>query len=86
MNLSAILVVTRPEEIDRACEVLEERPGVEVHHVHRETGRLIITQEAETIDDEVDGLGRIQELPFVILAEMVEHHFAPESPIVGDEP
>jgi len=58
---------------------LDALPGLDVHHVDPPTGRLIITQEAPTVDDEVAGLRRIQSLPGVILAELVLHHIAEES-------
>jgi nitrate reductase NapD len=75
MNLSAILVITAPSEIAATIGQLEELPGVEAHHSDPATGRIIVTLEAPTVRDEVDGLKRIQDLPRVVMAEMVEHHF-----------
>ena len=75
MNVSAILVVVPVAEIDAAIEALGALPGVEVHHTDRATGRLIVTQEANTVHEEVDGLARIKRLPRIILAELVHHHF-----------
>ena len=75
MNVSGILVVVPAAETDRSIEKLAALPGVDVHHVDPATGRIIVTQEAESIDDEVGGLKRIKALSGVILAEMVHHHF-----------
>lgn len=76
MNLSALLVIVSPTTVDSMVRRLGAEPGLEVHHVDRATGRLLVLQEAPTIDEEIAGVRRLQALPEVILAEMVEHHFA----------
>ncbi len=88
MNLSAILVVVPPEHLDPTAQRLGTLDGVTVHHTDPATGRMIVVQEAETIDREVEGLQRIQALPHIILAELVEHHFEDDAEIneVGDIP
>jgi nitrate reductase NapD len=75
MNISGILVVTAPDNMDATVERLQQMEGIDVHHTDAPTGRIIITQEAETIHDEVDGLKKIRTLPGIILAEMSYHHF-----------
>ena len=75
MNISGILVIVTPELVDSTIETLNAMEGIDVHHVERPTGRIIITQEAESIHDEVDGLKRIRALPGITLAEMSYHNF-----------
>ncbi len=75
MNISGILVVTTPEHTSNVIERLQELDGIDVHHVDAASGRIVITQEAETINDEVAGLKRIRALPHIILAEMSYHNF-----------
>lgn len=75
MNLSAILVIVAPNEFDATTTQLNQLSGVETHHSDPATGRVIVTLEAPTIRDEVDGLKRIQDMQHVIMAEMVEHYF-----------
>jgi nitrate reductase NapD len=75
MNVSGILVVVPPEYVDASIGTLGHLNGVEVHQCDTETGRIVVTQEAETVQAEVDGLKRIKALPHVILAEMVYHCF-----------
>jgi len=75
MNVSGILVVTSVECLDQTAEALNALPGVEVHHTDAVTGRLVVTQEAASVHEEMDGLKRIKALPHIILAEMVHHHF-----------
>ena len=76
MNISGILVVTTPPKIDALIDDLNALPGIEVRHVDRDTSKLIVVQEAESIHDEVDGIKKIKKLPGVVLADMVNHYFA----------
>ena len=75
MNVSGILVVTSVERLDETATALSALPGVEVHHTDPAGGRLVITQEASSVHEEMDGLKRIKALPHIVLAEMVHHHF-----------
>jgi nitrate reductase NapD len=75
MNISGILVVTPADRIQETMAALSALPGVDVHHTEPETGRIVVTQEADSVHAEVDGLKRIKALPHIILAEMVHHHF-----------
>ena len=79
MNLSAIVVLTRPERVERLARRVAELPGFEVHHEDPATGRFIVIQEATDIEAEVEGLRRLQRLPGVVAAELVEHHFPDEA-------
>ena len=81
MNVSGVLVVAPADRLDAVGGALSLIAGVDVHHVHAETGRLVATIEAETVDEEVQILRRIKTLDGVILAEMVHHHFE-DNPVV----
>jgi periplasmic nitrate reductase NapD len=83
MNVSGILIVVRPDALDECENALRALPGIDVHYRDADTGRLVVTQEAESVGAEVDGLRRIQGLPKVIFAEMVYHYFAEDSEIAG---
>lgn len=76
MNLSGILVVVPPQQLKVSVAELNALPGVEVYHTDAQSGRIVVVQEAESVDAEVEGLKRIKQLPEVILAEMVYHYFA----------
>ena len=86
MNISGILVVTTPDHIDNVSEKLQALPGIDIHFTDNETGRIVITQEAETIRDEVDGLKRIRTIPHVILAEMSSHYFEEDREVLNAIP
>jgi nitrate reductase NapD len=75
MNISGILVVTTPGNATNVSEQLQALTGIDIHYVDAAKGRIVITQEAESIRAEVDGLKRIRALPHIILAEMSCHYF-----------
>lgn len=84
MNLSGILVVSTPSEIDQLIDALKAIPNIEVHHVDRDSCRMIIVQEAESIHDEIDGLKKVKQLPGIVLAEMVYHYFAEDNSLAPE--
>ena len=71
MNLSSILVVTTPPHFDSTVEILSDIDGLDVFYCDALNSRIILTQEAENIDREIEGLQRIKSLPHVVAAEMV---------------
>ncbi len=75
MNLSAILVITAPAEVNACMILLGDLPGITVHHSDPATGKIIVTQEAESIDVEIEGLKHIKSLHGVAMAEMIYHYF-----------
>lgn len=86
MNISGILVVVSPQRVESIVEQLQGLDGIDVHHIDAASGRIVITQEAATIRDEVDGLKRIQALPGIILAEMSYHNFEDDSELLQGIP
>lgn len=78
MNISGILVVVSPQYVAASTASLNTIPGVSVHYTDPGTGRIIVTQEAETTSDEIVGLKRIKALPNIVLAELVYHYFEQE--------
>ena len=79
MNISGILVVVPGERVAETIQSLNALPGVEAHHSDPSTGRIVVTQEAARVQDEVEGLKRIKALPHVVLVELVHHHFEDSS-------
>ncbi len=86
MNLSGILVVVEPDRTEASIQRLDALPGVSVHHWETITGRIVVTQEAESIDAEVEGLKRIKALDNVLLAEMVYHYFEDDDVLTARMP
>ena len=86
MNISGILVISSLEHIAEVCEQLRNLPGIEIHYVDEDSGRIVITQEADTIGAEVDGLKRIRSLPHIVLAEMSSHYFEEDRELIDAIP
>jgi len=86
MNISGILVITSPEHTGDVSEQLQNLAGIDVHYVDAATGRIVITQEAESIRAEVDGLKRIRALPHIALAEMSYHNFEEDRELIDAIP
>jgi nitrate reductase NapD len=78
MNLSGIYVLVVPDQFKSCVNEISQLPGVEVHYMEPEAGRLIVTLDTESDNAQVDGLKSIQALPNVILAELVYHRFDEE--------
>ena len=85
MHYSGILVMVDPTGIDQTAEVLETLPGVEVHYLYPDSGRIIAVQETETAEAQQDGLRQIQALEGVRMAALVEHRIDPDSKGETDE-
>ena len=86
MNVSGILVVVPPGRLSTSIETLNGLDGVDVHYSDPDSGRIVVTQEAENIAAEVEGLKRIKALPHVVMAEMVYHCFEDDSEILDTLP
>ncbi|MFA5241189.1 MAG: chaperone NapD [Sulfuricella sp.] len=78
MHISGVLVHARPGCAAQVHERLSAIPGVEVHNSDVE-GKLIVTLEKEDEQTTVDTFGLLNELPDVLSATMVYHHFEPET-------
>ena len=86
MNISGILVIVSPQRVESMVDHLNGLDGIDVHHIEETTGRIVITQEAENIKAEVDGLKRIRALPGIILAEMSYHNFEDDNELIDAIP
>jgi nitrate reductase NapD len=75
MNYSGIVVICKPEQTSAVVCRLAELSGVEVHHQDASQGKIIVVQEAESVDAEMEGVKRIRRVAGVILAVMMYHYF-----------
>ena len=70
MNISSIIVKTKPENYDAVWLNLQESELCEVHFGEKEKGIIIITIEGENVEEEISKLLQIEEMPFIISADM----------------
>ncbi len=69
MNISSIVVQTKPECLERVIEDLKASKVCD-YHFHDEKGRIIITIEGEGVEEELKKLRVIEQIPHVITADM----------------
>ena len=74
MNISGVLVHAYPEQLVSIEQTLASMDGVEVHGNNNE-GRIVITVEQENANKVSDTLVQIQDVPGVLSAAMIYHHF-----------
>ena len=70
MNVSSIIVKTLPKNYDAVWMNLQESELCEVHFGDKEKGIIIITIEGKNVDEEISKLTKIEEMPFIISADM----------------
>jgi nitrate reductase NapD len=74
LHVTGVVVHARPEALPGVTGALAGMPGVEVHG-SSPVGKVVVTLEGEAEQDIVDRLGLIGELPGVLSAALVYHHF-----------
>ena len=70
MNISSIIVKTKPENYDAVWLNLQESNLCDVHFGDKKKGIIIITIEGETVEEEIAKLQQIENMPFIISADM----------------
>ena len=70
MNVSSVLVVTKPENVEEVKKTLEESGLCDVYFSD-EKGMIIVVIEGEDVNEETFKLREIQNLPGVLTANMV---------------
>ena len=70
MNISSIIVKTLPKNYDAVWLNLQESDLCEVHFGDKEKGIIIVTIEGECVEEEIEKLRQIEEMPFIISADM----------------
>ena len=78
IHVSSLVVHARPETLDDVRDALRAMPGVEIHGENA-AGKIVITLETRTEHEVVQRLGAISELPGVLSAALVYHHFEASS-------
>jgi len=71
MTVSGIVVACRPDDLAEVKEVLNGLTWAEVHYTDPD-GRLVVTIEAENVEESMDRLKQLQGLPRVLMAELAE--------------
>jgi nitrate reductase NapAB chaperone NapD len=70
--ISGIVMASRPEHLVEMSRAVETISWADVHFSDP-SGRLVVTIEAADLDQSVDRLRRLQELPRVLMAELAQY-------------
>jgi nitrate reductase NapD len=70
MNISGILVQTRPENLEVVIAQIKDSDCCE-YHQHDEKGRIIVTIEGEGVDEELQKLNKLKAFKKVVAADMM---------------
>ncbi len=84
MNISGVVVRTKPELVEEVIKSLEESGMCDVHF-YDDKGRIVVTIEAETTEEEVFKLKAIQSLEHVLSADLVYAYSEEELEKARDE-
>ena len=70
MNVSGLVVKTKPEHLKSVLNSLNSSDLCEVHF-HDETGKIVVTIEGENVNEEMIKMKKIQNIPDVLSAELI---------------
>ncbi len=71
MNISSIVIRCTPEYYDEVKEWCESAGVCEYHFGEKSSGKIIVTIEAEDVNEEIEKIMEIQRVNHVISAEMM---------------
>jgi nitrate reductase NapD len=69
MNVSSIVVKTTPEYVQEVMDNINKVDFCEVHFNDAD-GRIVVTIEGDSINEQMDRMKKIQKLPFVLSANV----------------
>ena len=72
MNVSSIVVQVLPKDYDKLTQLLKDSELCDYHFGDKEKGKIIITIEGKDVSEEIEKLVKIQQMPRVIAADMMQ--------------
>ncbi len=72
MNISSIVVQVNRDNYDKLTELLKESDLCDYHFGDKEKGKIIVTIEGKDVGEEIEKLVKIQQMPRVIAADMMQ--------------
>ncbi|MBW1886346.1 MAG: chaperone NapD [Deltaproteobacteria bacterium] len=71
--ISGVVVASSPEHLAEVSEAVDEFPWADVFYSDA-AGRLVVTLEASGVDDSIERLLSLQNLPNVLSASLAEYY------------
>ncbi|NKQ40849.1 MAG: chaperone NapD [Sulfurovum sp.] len=72
MNISSIVVQVNRDNYDKLTELLKESDICDYHFGDKQKGKIIVTIEGKDVGEEIAKLVKIQAMPRVITADMMQ--------------
>lgn len=76
-HVAGLLVTAHPDVMDEVAGRLDREPGVEVHVREHQTGRLVVTLDTPTLDDQRTRFKAIANMRGVRSVDLVCHYVDP---------
>lgn len=73
-HYAGVVVATAPDHLDTCARALDAIPGVEVHQQEASTGRIVLVQEADTVEEQQRLLAQVRGQQHVRFAAVVYHY------------
>jgi nitrate reductase NapD len=71
VNISSIVVQAMPEHIEALVETFKNSDFCEYHLHDKSKGKIILTIEGKDVEEEIEKLIKIQQIPTVMTADMM---------------
>jgi len=71
MNISSIVIQTKPEYVAEIIAICEASDFCDYHFHDVEKGKIVVTIEGENLDEEMVCMKKIEKIPHVICADMM---------------
>jgi nitrate reductase NapD len=71
LNISSVVVQAMSENIDNLVEIFKEADFCDYHLHDKAKGKIILTIEGEDVEEEIEKLIKIQQVPTVMSADMM---------------
>ena len=72
MTISGIVMACRPEDLEATASAVDALAWADVHYTDAR-GRLVVTIEAADVDESMDRLKELQNLPRVLTADLAQY-------------
>jgi len=72
MTISGIVMACRPEDLEATASAVDALAWADVHYTDPR-GRLVVTIEAADVDESVERLKELQNLPRVLTADLAQY-------------
>jgi nitrate reductase NapAB chaperone NapD len=72
MTISGIVMACRPEDLEATASAVDALAWADVHYTDPR-GRLVVTIEAADLDESVERLKELQNLPRVLTADLAQY-------------